>query len=132
MIAGCFPTEGAPNLPKGITSSELVEHLQDCHYWDYLNTDLLEGIIRHVSGEESHLASLMAEYKESFRSKVTHTLEECKRKNLKPEPPPHYTTIAVEVNNGRSHLRKFPPPSDPAAACVKCCKQTVLRVMAVS
>ena len=104
MIAGCFPTEGAPNLPKGITASELVEHLQDCHYWDYLNTNLLEGIIRHVSREGSPLASLMAEYKESFCTKVTCTLKECERKNVKPEPPPHYITIAVEINNGRSHL----------------------------
>ena len=104
MVDGCFPTEGSPKLPNGPTPSELVQHLQDCHYWDYLNTDLLEGIIRHVSGEGSHLASLMAEYKESFRTKVTHTLEECKIKNVKPEPPPHYTTIAVEIDAGENPL----------------------------
>ena len=98
MVAGCFPTEGSPNLPKCITASELVQHLQDCHYWDYLNTDLLEGIIRHVSGEGSHLASLMTKYKKNICSKVKRTLKECKRKNVKPEPPPQYTTIAVEID----------------------------------
>ena len=98
MVAGCFPTEGSPNLPKAITASELVQHLQDCHYWDYLNTNLLEGIIRHVSGEGSHLASLMTKYKKNICSKVTRTLKECKRKNVKPEPPPDYTTIAVEID----------------------------------
>ena len=98
MVDGCFPTEGSPNLPKGITPSELVPHLQDYNYWNYLNTDLVEGIIKRVSGVGSPLASLMAEYKENVCSKVTHTLEECKTKNVKPEPPPHYTTIAVEVN----------------------------------
>ena len=98
MVGGCFPTEGAPNLPKCITASELVPHLQDYNYWNYLNTDLVEGIIKRLSGVGSSLASLMAEYKENVRSKVTHTLEECKRKNVKPEPPPNYTTIAVEVN----------------------------------
>ena len=98
MVDGCFPTEGAPNLPKGITASELVPHLQDYNYWNYLNTDLVEGIIKHVSGVGSPLASLMAEYKENVHSKVTQTLEECKIKNVKPEPPPHYTTIAVEIN----------------------------------
>ncbi len=104
MVAGCFPTEGAPNLPKGITASDLVPHLQDYNYWSYLNTDLVEGIIKRVSGVGSPLASLMAEYKENVRSKVTHTLEECKTKNVKPEPPPHYTTIAVEIDPGGNPL----------------------------
>jgi len=103
MVDGCFPTEGSPNLPKGITASELVPHLQDYNYWNYLNTDLVEGIIKRVSGVGSPLASLMAEYKENVRSKVTHTLEECKTKNVNPEPPPHYTTIVVEINNRESH-----------------------------
>ena len=57
-----------------------------------------------LSGEESHLTSLMDEYKESLCNKVTCTLKEYERKNVKPEPPPHYTTIAVEINNGGSHL----------------------------
>ena len=104
MVDGCFPTVGSPNLPKGITASELVPHLQDYNYWSYLNTDLLEGIIKRASGVSSPLASLMAEYKENVRSKVTHTLEECKIKNVKPEPPPNYTTIAVEVNTGGNPL----------------------------
>ena len=46
----------------------------------------------------------MAEYKENVRSKVTHTLEECKRKKVKPVPPPHYTTTAVEINTGGNPL----------------------------
>ena len=104
MVDGCFPAVGPPNIPDDPTPSELVRHLQKQPYWNYLNTDLVEGIIKHVSGEGSHLASLMAEYKENFRSKVTHTLEECKTKNVKPEPPPHYTTIAVEVNTGGNPL----------------------------
>ena len=104
VVDGCFPTEASPNPPNGPTPSELVQHLQDCHYWDYLNTDLLEGIIRHVSGEGSHLASLMTKYKKNICSKVTHTLKECKRKNVKPEPSPHYTTIAVEINTGGNPL----------------------------
>ena len=104
MVDGCFPTEGAPNLPKGITASELVQHLQDCHYWDYLNTDLLEGIIRHVSGERSHLVSLMTKYKKNICSKVKRTLKECRRKNVKPEPPPHYNIMAVEIDPGGNPL----------------------------
>ena len=98
MVDGCLPTEASPNIPDDPTPTELVRHLQKCHYWNYLNTDLVEGIIKRVSGEGSPLASLMAKYKENVRSKVTHTLEECERKNVKPEPPPHYTTLAVEVN----------------------------------
>ena len=104
MVDGYFPIEGSPNIPDDPTPSELVRHLQKCHYWDYLNTNLLEGIIRHIAGEESHLASLMAEYKESFRTKVTCTLKECERKNVKPEPPPHYTTIAAEIDTGGNPL----------------------------
>ena len=104
MVDGCLPTETSPNIPDDPTPSELVRHLQKCHYWDYLNTDLLEGIIRHVSGKGSRLASLMAKYKESFRTKVTHTLEECETKNVKPEPPPHYTTIAVGIDTGGNPL----------------------------
>ncbi len=104
MVAGCFPTEGSPNLPSGPTPSELIQHLQNYNYWSYLNTDLLEGIIKRVSGVGSPLASLMVEYKESFRTKVTHTLEECKKKNVKPEPPPHHTIMAVEINTGGNPL----------------------------
>ena len=104
VVDGCFPIEASPNFPNGPTPSELVQHLQDCHYWNYLNTDLLEGIIRHVSGEGSHLASLMTKYKKNICSKVTRTLKECKRKKVKPEPPPHYTTIAVEINTGGNPL----------------------------
>ena len=93
MVDGCLPTQGAPSLPNGPTPSELIQHLQNYNYWSYLNPDLLESIIKHVSGVGSPLASLMAEYKKSFRTKVTNTLKECKRNNVKPEPPPHYTTL---------------------------------------
>ena len=105
MVDGCFPTEGPPNLPDDfITPSKLIQHLQNCHYWDYLNTNLLEDIIRRFTGVGSPLGSLMDEYKRNVRAKVTHTLEECKRKNVKPEPPPGYTTMAVEINTGGSRL----------------------------
>ena len=105
MVHGCFPKEGTPNLPDGpITPSELIQHLQKCHYWDYLNTNLLEDIIRHVTRVGSPLRSLMAKYKRKIRSKVTRTLKECKKKNVKPEPPPGYTTMAVEINTGGSPL----------------------------
>ena len=90
MVDGYLPTQGAPSLPNGPTLSELIQHLQNCNYWSYLNPDLLESIIKHVSGVGSPLASLMAEYKKSFRTKVTDTLKECKRNNVKPE---HYTTL---------------------------------------
>ena len=105
MVDGCFPTEGPPNLPTGpISSSELLQHLQTCHYWDYLNTNLLEGIIKHVTDKGSPLGSLMDEYKKNVCSKVTATLEECKSKNVKPEPPPGYTTMAVEIDTGGNPL----------------------------
>ena len=104
MVDGCFPTEGPPNLPDSPTPSELIQHLQKCHYWNYLNTNLLEDIIRLITGEGSPLRSLMAKYKKNVCSKVTATLEECKRKNVKPEPPPGYTTMAVEINTGGNPL----------------------------
>ena len=104
MVDGCLPTEASPNIPDDPTPSELVRHLQKCHYWDYLNTELLEGIIRHISGVRSQLASLMTKYKKKIRNKVTRTLKECKIKNVKPEPPPNYTTIAVEINTGGNPL----------------------------
>ena len=105
MVDGCFPTEGPPNLPDDfITPLKLIQHLQNCHYWDYLNTNLLEDIIRRFTGVGSPLGSLMDEYKRNVRAKVTHTLEECKRKNVKPEPPPGYITMAVEINTGGSCL----------------------------
>ena len=99
MVDGCFPLEGPPNLPDGpLTPSELFQHLQNCHYWDYLNTCLLEDIIKCVTEVDSPLRSQIAKYKENFCSKVTHTLAECRRKNVKPEPPKNYTIIAVEIN----------------------------------
>ena len=105
MVDGCFPTEEPSNLPDGaITPSELLQHLQNCHYWNYLDTNLLEDIINHVTVKGSPLRSLMAKYKKNVRGKVTCTLEECERKNVKPEPPPGYTTMAIEIDNGRSRL----------------------------
>ena len=105
MVDGCFPTEEPSNLPDGaITPSELLQHLQNCHYWNYLDTNLLEDIIKHVTNEGSPLRTLMAKYKKNVRSKVTHTLEECKKRNVKPEPPPGYITMAVEIDTGGSRL----------------------------
>ena len=102
---GCFPTEGPPNLPDGpITPSELVQHLQKCQYCDYLNTELLEDIIEHVTQVGSPLQSLMAKYKQNVCSKVKHTLKECKEIYVKPKPPPGYTTMAVVINTGGSRL----------------------------
>ena len=75
MVDGCFPKEGPPNLPDGLKPSK--QHLQTCHYWDYLNTNLLEDIIRSFTGVGSPLGSLMDEYKWNVHAKVTHTLEEC-------------------------------------------------------
>ena len=63
------PQLGLLTSAKGITASELIPHLQDYNYWDYLNTDLVEGIIKRASGISSPLASLMAEYKENVRNK---------------------------------------------------------------
>ena len=106
MVNGCFPTGEPADLPKGtITPSTLMQHLQK--RWDYLNTDLIEDIIRficevilqRVSHAANSLQTRMTEYKETIRSKVTHTLEECQRKKVKPEPPLNYTTMAVEINN---------------------------------
>ena len=70
MIDGCLPTEASPNIHDNPTPSELMRYLQKCHYWDYLNTELLEGIIRHISGVHSQLASLMTKYKKKIRNKV--------------------------------------------------------------
>ena len=102
IVDGRFPTVGSPNIPHDLTPSEFVRHLQKEPYWEYLNTDLLEGIIRHISGVHSHLASLMTKYKEEIHN--TRTLKECKRKNVKPEPPPNYATTAVKINTGGNPL----------------------------
>ena len=78
MVDGCFPTGEPANLPRGkVTPLELIQHLQDGHYWDYLNTNLLEDIIGRVTEGDSPLRSQMRKYKATFCSKVTHTLEEC-------------------------------------------------------
>ena len=99
MVDGCFPTGEPANLPRGeVTPLELIQHLQDGHYWDYLNTNLLEDVIGRATKGNSPLRSQMTKYKENFCSKVTHTLEECEKKNVKPKPPKNYTMMAVEIN----------------------------------
>ena len=99
MVDGCFPTGEPANLPRGkVTPLELIQHLQDGHYWDYLNTRHLEDIIRRVTKADSFLQTQMKQYKENLCSKVTHTLEECRKKSVKLEPPLQYTTMAVKVN----------------------------------
>ena len=88
-----------------------MQYLQD--RWDYLNTDLIEDIIQHicetilqrVSPSANALQALMMEYKENVCSKVTLTLEECQRKEVKPDPPLNYTTMAVKINNEGNPLR---------------------------
>ena len=117
-VNGCLPTGQPADLPKGTVSpSALLQHLQN--RWDYLNTDLIEdiirhiceGILQHVSVTASSLQSLMTKYKENVCSKVTRTLEECERKKVKLSAPPNYTTMAFEMNPGGSplsfHLRQI-------------------------
>ena len=113
MVDGCLPAEGSPDLPDGsITPLALIQHLQKRHYWDYLNTDLIEDIIRHicesilqgVSQAANSLHALMTGYKDNVCNKVTCTLEECQKEKVKPEPPPNYTTVAVEINPGGNPL----------------------------
>ena len=104
MVDGCFPLEGPPNLPDDLTPSGLFKHLQNCHYWDYLNTDLLEDIIRRVTEANSLLRTQIKQYKENFCSKVTHTLEECRKKSVKFEPPKNYTMMAFKVNLSETPL----------------------------
>ena len=105
MVNGCFPTGEPADLPKGrITPSDLMQYLQN--RWDYLNTALIEHIIKYicesilqgVSQAANSLHTLMTEYKKNGCSKVTRTLEECEKKKVKPDPPPNYTTMAVKIN----------------------------------
>ena len=106
MVDGCFPSDGSANLPDDpITPSELFQHLQKGHNWDYLNTNLLEGMIRRVTEADSPLQSAMKEYKSKVVLKVTCTLEDCEKKGVKPEPPRNYTIMAVEINRGGNPLR---------------------------
>ena len=111
MVNGCFPTGEPADLPKGrITPSDLMQYLQN--RWDYLNTDLIEDIIKHISESilqgvfqaANSLHTLMTEYKKKACRKVTHTLKECQKKKVKPEPPPNYSTVAVEINPGGDPL----------------------------
>ena len=102
VFVGFLPTGEPANLPDGPTPKELVQFLQK--YWNYLNTDLLEDIIRRVTEADSPLQSLMAEYKASVCSEVGHTLNECKKMNVKPLAPPGYTTMAVKVDLGVNPL----------------------------
>ena len=100
MVDGIFPLKGPPNLPWGpLTPSKLFQHLQNCHYWDYLNIGLLEDIIRQVTMADSSLRTQMEQYKNNVCSKVTHTLEKCRAKSVKLKPPPDYTPVAVKVNH---------------------------------
>ena len=105
MVDGCFPTGEPANLPDApLSPLQLIQHLQKGNHWDYLNTSLLEDIIKRVTEVDSPLRSQMTKYKENFCSKVTHTLEECEKKNVKPEPPKNYTIIAVEINRSGNLL----------------------------
>ena len=105
MVDGCFPTGEPADLPRGkVTPLELIQHLQDGHYWDYLNTNLLEDIIGRATKSDSPLRSQMTKYKSNVRSKVALTLKECKKKKVKPEPPPSHTVMAMEINVGESPL----------------------------
>ena len=87
-----------------------MQHLQNL--WDYLNTALIEHIIKHicdsilqgVSQAANSLHTLMTGYKKNACSKVTRTLEECKKKKVKPKPPPNYATVAVKINSGEDPL----------------------------
>ena len=110
-VIGCLPTGQPADLPKGtVTPSALLQHLQN--RWDYLNTDLIEDVIQHISEDTlqpvsvtaSSLQSLMTKYKENVCSKVTHTLKECEKKKVKLSAPPNYTTMAFEMNPGGTPL----------------------------
>ena len=100
VVNGCFPTGEPASLPRDETTPlKLIQHLQNLQCWDYLNTKFLEDFIRRVTEVGSPLHYRIIQYKEDVRSKVTHTLEECKKKKVKPEPPPNYSMVAIEVNS---------------------------------
>jgi len=47
-VNGCLPTGQPANLPKGsVTPSALLQHVHN--RWDYLNTDLIEDVIQHIT-----------------------------------------------------------------------------------
>ena len=102
FIGGYLPSGKSADLPDCPTPLKLVQYLQK--HWDYLNTTLLEDVIRHVTEAGSHLRTLMAEYKTNVCDKVTYTLEECNKKNVKPKPPPKYKAMAFEVKHSGNPL----------------------------
>ena len=112
MVDGYFPTGEPADLPDApLTPMQLMQHLQKGKNWDYLNTCLLEDIIKRVTEVDRPLQSQIAKYKENFCSKVTCTLEECRKKQVNLEPPENYTMMAVEINQSGNplsfHLRQI-------------------------
>ena len=90
LKAKYLPSQG----PLHNTADELMSTLQNC--WDYLSFEFAQLVVQYL-GDEG-LQRQMRIYEKNVPLKVQKTIEECKQRAVRPEPPPNYVPLCVTVN----------------------------------
>ena len=88
----CKDPVGQCFLPSA--AEELMSALHK--YWDFLNFEFAQLVVNYL--EDERLQRQMRSYEEHVRMKVLETLQECKKKNIRPEPPPNCVSMSITVN----------------------------------
>ena len=64
-------------------------------YWDFLNFEILQLVVKCLDDRELNVQ--LAEYEKSVRKKVTRTLTECKKRNIRPLPPNNFVMVPLTL-----------------------------------
>ena len=83
---------GQGSLPS--TADELMSAL--LKYWDFLNFEFAQLVVKYLADER--LQKLMSRYEENVQAKVVTTLQQCRERSIKPEPPPRCMLMSIAVN----------------------------------
>ena len=82
---------------QGFISSAADELMSALYqYWDFLNFEFAQLVVKCL--EDERLQKEMRSYEEHVQAKVVATLQECKKRDIHPEPPPNCVSLSITVN----------------------------------
>ena len=86
-------SKGAPiRIPN--SADELMNFISQ--YWDFLNFELAQLVVRYLGKED--LQAQLKRYEENLRIKAEMLLTHCKKENITPRAPPHYFDMKITVD----------------------------------
>ena len=75
-------------------ADDLIDKIRK--YWDHLNFEFTKSVVRYLSNDK--LKKKMKSYEKEVKMKVGKCLKECKTREIRPKPPPHWETMSVKLD----------------------------------